>query len=178
MIGWSAARPPGFPGKRAEPILARRIEATGGAMSAGDPYDDLIMDHIRNARNYRVPGGATGKGNGLNPLCGDEMTVYVRIEGGMIRDAGFQCSCCGVSMASASIMTECVIGLSPAAARTLLAGVIAAVNAGAAGAGARPEVLAILDTVHRHPARARCAVLPWATLEASMENRLQTVIPH
>ena len=147
-------------------------------MSADDPYDDLIMDHIRNARNYRVPGGANGKGTGMNPLCGDELTVYVRIEHGVIRDAGFQCSCCGVSMVSASIMTECVIGLAPAEARTLLASIIAAVNAGGAPADARPEVLAILDTVHRHPARTRCAVLPWATLEASMENRLQTVIPH
>jgi len=147
-------------------------------MSADDPYDDLIMDHIRNARNYRVPGGANGRGNGLNPLCGDEMTVYVRIERGVIRDAGFQCSCCGVSMASASIMTECVIGLASPEAKSLLDAVIAALHAGAAPAGARPEVLAILDTVHKHPARARCAVLPWATLDASMQNRLQTVIPH
>ena len=147
-------------------------------MSADDPYDDLIMDHIRNARNYRVPGGANGKANGLNPLCGDDMTVYVRVEHDLIRDAGFQCSCCGVSMASASIMTECVIGLAPAKARTLLASVIAAVNAGAAPADARPEVLALLDTIHRHPSRTRCAVLPWATLDASLENRLQTVIPH
>ena len=147
-------------------------------MSADDPYDDLIMDHIRNARNYRVPDGANGKGAGMNPLCGDEMTVYLRIERGVIRDAGFQCSCCGVSMASASIMTECVIGRSPGDARTLLASVIAAVNAGAAPADERPEVLAILDTAHRHPARTRCAVLPWATLDASLENRLQTVIPH
>jgi nitrogen fixation NifU-like protein len=146
-------------------------------MSADDPYDDLIMDHIRNARNYRVPVGANGKGNGLNPLCGDDMTVYVRIERDVIRDAGFQCSCCGVSMASASIMTECVIGLVPVEARSLLDAVIAAVHAGVAPAGARPEVLAILDTVRKHPARMRCAVLPWATLDASMENRLQTVIP-
>jgi nitrogen fixation NifU-like protein len=147
-------------------------------MSANDPYDDLIMDHIRNARNYRVPDGANGKGNGLNPLCGDDVTVYVRIEQDVIRDAGFQCSCCGVSMASASIMTECIIGRSPAEARKLVAGVVAAVSAGAAPAGAGREVLAILDTAHRHPSRTRCAVLPWATLEASLENRLQTVIPH
>ena len=147
-------------------------------MASKSPYDDLVMDHIRNARNYRVPDAANGKGTGMNPLCGDDMTVYVRIEREVIRDAGFQCTCCGVSMASASIMTGCIIGLAPAEARTLLASVIAAVNAGAAPADARPEVLAILDTVHKHPARTRCAVLPWATLEASIENRLQTVIPH
>lgn len=147
-------------------------------MAADEPYDDLIMDHIRNARNYRVPGDATGKGNGLNPLCGDDMTVYVRIERGVIRDAAFQCSCCGVSMASASIMTEKIIGLPVPAAKALLEQVMAAVRAGTLPADAPPELLAILDTVHRHPARARCAVLPWATLDAAIENRLQTAIPH
>lgn len=147
-------------------------------MAADEPYDDLIMDHIRHARNYRVPENATGKGNGLNPLCGDEVTVYVRVARGVIREAAFQCSCCGVSMASASIMTERVTGLRPAAARTLLRSVIAAVQAGAAPEDAPPELAAIVHTVQLHPARARCALLPWATLEASLENRLQTVIPH
>jgi nitrogen fixation NifU-like protein len=106
------------------------------------------------------------------------MTVYVRIERGVIRDAAFQCSCCGVSMASASIMTECVIGLGPPAVKTLLRQVIAAIQGGPAPGDAPRELLAVLDTVQKHPARARCALLPWATLEASMENRLQTAIPH
>jgi nitrogen fixation NifU-like protein len=145
---------------------------------ADSPYDDLIMDHIRNARNYRVPGDATAKGNGLNPMCGDDMTVYVRVERGVIRDAAFQCSCCGVSMASASIMTERVIGLEIAEAKTLVAQVTAAVQGAAVLADAAPELAAILDTVQKHPARARCAVLAWATLAAAMENRLQTAIPH
>jgi nitrogen fixation NifU-like protein len=147
-------------------------------MSADAPYDDLIMDHIRNARNYRVPEDATGKGNGLNPLCGDDVTVYVRIERGVIRDAAYQCSCCGVSMASASIMTERVTGLAPAAAKALLDKVVAAVRAGVAPGDSPPELLALYDTVQKHPARARCALLPWVTLGAAMENRLQTVIPH
>jgi nitrogen fixation NifU-like protein len=147
-------------------------------MAADQPYDDIIMDHIRNARNYRVPADATGKGNGINPLCGDELTVYVRVEDGVIRDAAYQCSCCGVSMASASIMTEGVIGLEPAAAKALAAKVTAAVHAGAAPRDATPELAAVLDTVRQHPARARCATLPWATLEAAIENRLQTAFPH
>jgi nitrogen fixation protein NifU and related proteins len=147
-------------------------------MPAAQPYDDLIMDHIRNARNYRVPGNPTGKANGLNPMCGDDMTIYVRVERGVINDAAFQCSCCGVSMASASIMTEMVIGLQPAQAGALLESFIAAVRSGIAPEDASPGQLAILDTVRNYPSRARCAVLPWATLGASMENRLQTVIPH
>jgi len=145
-------------------------------MAADQPYDDIIMEHIRNARNYRVMADATGKGNGLNPLCGDDITVYLRIEEGAIRDAAFQCSCCGVSMASASIMTEGVIGLAPAAAKALAAQVAAAI-AGAAPHDASPGLAAILDTVRQHPARARCAALPWATLEAAIENRLQTAFP-
>jgi nitrogen fixation NifU-like protein len=146
-------------------------------MTAEQPYDDLIMDHIRNARNYRVPRHATGKANGLNPMCGDDMTIYVCVERGVIADAGFQCSCCGVSMASASIMTEMIIGMQPEQARTLLATFVAAVKAGSEPEHASPGQIAILDTVRNHPSRARCAVLPWATLEASMENRLQTVVP-
>jgi nitrogen fixation protein NifU and related proteins len=146
-------------------------------MAADQPYDDLIMDHIRNARNYRVPGHPTGKANGLNPLCGDDMTVYVRIEHGVIQEAAFQCSCCGVSMASASIMTEMVIGMRPVEAKALLDVFIAAAKAGIVPENASPGQLAILDTIQHHPGRARCAVLPWATLDASMENRLQTVIP-
>ena len=147
-------------------------------MTAEQPYDDLIMDHIRNARNYRVPENFTGKANGLNPMCGDDMTIYVRVEHGVIRDAGFQCSCCGVSMASASIMTEMVIGLQSAQANAMLERFMAAVRSGAWTEVASPGQLAILDTVRSFPSRARCAVLPWATLRASMENRLQTVIPH
>ena len=147
-------------------------------MTAEQPYDELIMDHIRNARNYRVPGAATGKANGLNPMCGDDMTLYVCIEEDVIGDAGFQCSCCGVSMASASIMTELIIGLRPAEARARIAAFIAAIRSGGEPGDATPGQLAILDTVRHHPSRARCAVLPWATLEASIENRLQTVIPH
>jgi nitrogen fixation protein NifU and related proteins len=157
------------------PVASKRLDPEN--MAADEPYDDLIMDHIRHARNYRVPDDATGKGNGLNPMCGDDMTVYVRIEHGVIRDAAFQCSCCGVSMASASIMTEKVIGLRVPAAKALLEQMIAAVHARTLPADAPPELLAILDTARRHPARARCAVLPWATLDASIENRLQTAFP-
>lgn len=146
-------------------------------MSAESPYDALIMDHIRNARNYRVPARATGKANGFNPLCGDDMTVYVLVEDGLIRDAAFQCSCCGVSMASASIMTEKVIGMPASEARALLAGFVAALHSGARWPDTDPGPLAIVETVRHHPARLRCAVLPWATLGSSFENRLQTVIP-
>ena len=71
-------------------------------------YNDVILDHIRNARNFRELGDANRKAQGLNPLCGDTFTVYARVEGDRVAEASFQCECCGISMASASIMTETV----------------------------------------------------------------------
>ena len=65
-------------------------------------YDDLIMDHIRNARGYGAPGSSTHQANGINPLCGDEMTVYATLDGERIEAVAYQSSCCGISMASAS----------------------------------------------------------------------------
>ena len=67
-------------------------------------YDELVMDHIKNARAYRVLEDATHQANGINPLCGDEMTVYLRISADRLDELAYQCSCCGVSMASASMM--------------------------------------------------------------------------
>jgi nitrogen fixation protein NifU and related proteins len=145
-------------------------------MSTEQPYDAIIMDHIRNARNYRVPENATGRANGLNPMCGDDLTVYVRIEQGVLRDVAFQCSCCGVSMASASIMTAMTTGLRTSEAAALLERWVAAIHAGGAPAGADPGQLAIVDTVRQHPARLRCAILPWRTLAGALENGPHTVI--
>src|SRR5687768_468690 len=73
-------------------------------------YDDVMLDHIRNARNYRVIEDADRSVRLFNPLCGDEVTVYLKLDEDVISDIGFQCSCCGISMASASIMTEQVKG--------------------------------------------------------------------
>ncbi|MEQ1883229.1 MAG: Fe-S cluster assembly sulfur transfer protein SufU, partial [Burkholderiales bacterium] len=82
-------------------------------------YNDVIMDHIRNARNFRTMEDASRKAQGVNPLCGDSFTVYLRTESDRIAEASFQCECCGISMASASIMTETVRGKSLGEARSL-----------------------------------------------------------
>ena len=137
------------------------------------PYDDLIMDHIKNARNYRVIDDASHQANGSNPLCGDELTVYLKIRHGGIEDVAFQCACCGISMASASIMTASVYGKSLADARSLLDTFVAALNDHADPAlhAADPVLRAMLETVQEFPARTRCATLPWSTLEAALDNR-------
>lgn len=139
-------------------------------MPGADLYDELIMDHIRHARNYRVLDPADLRRSGFNPLCGDDITVYLRIEQGRIGDIAFQCTCCGISMASASIMTEMMMGRDAAGARGLLRAFAAALEGRAGGAwrDATGEQRAILATVRKFPARARCAALPWTTLDDAL----------
>jgi nitrogen fixation NifU-like protein len=137
--------------------------------SATAAYDDVILDHIRNARNYRVP--AAGRPvTGSNPLCGDELTLHLDLDGGRITDIGFQCTCCGLSMASASVMTEFVKGMSAGEAARLLQQFMAILDAklDADGAGLSGGQQALLDAARRFPARARCVALPWVTLMTAM----------
>ena len=146
-------------------------------MADSKAYDDLIMDHIKNARNYRALADATHQANGTNPLCGDELAVFLTLDGERIADVSFQCACCGISMASASIMTDSVRGQSAADVRALLASLVAALTARAdpASREADPAQQALLKTVREFPARTRCAVLPWVTLEAALDNRRKPV---
>lgn len=141
-------------------------------------YDEVILDHIRNARNYRVPASASRQIRGSNPLCGDELALYLDIEGSHIADVGFQCTCCGLSMASSSVMTELVKGMNTNEAalmiREFTGNLIGTSQSGPAVPGAAEQ--ALLDAARRFPARAQCIALPWTTLmtalaEMGTENR-------
>lgn len=135
-------------------------------------YDDLIMDHIRNARNFRALDGANHKARGANPLCGDEIDVYLKVEHGRIADIAFQCACCGISMASASMLTESVMGMETGEARHLLRTFVELLNARASPDSQGGDSLrrALLATVQEFPARVGCAALPWTTLETALDN--------
>lgn len=140
-------------------------------------YDDLIMEHIRNARGYRVLADATHRARGRNPLCGDEMTVYVRLDGARVAAIAYQCSCCGIAMASASIMSE-LLHAQPLATVTasLHPWTDALVrHAEPPDAAVDPLRHALLKTVRTLPARTSCAALPWATLAAALADRSETV---
>lgn len=130
------------------------------------PYDDVILDHIKNARNYRVPESVGREIRGSNVLCGDELVLFLRMDGGCIVDIGFQCSCCGLSMASASVMTEIVKGKGMGEAAVLLreftGRLSGALQSDYATLGR--EQRALLNAAQRFPARARCVALPWTTL--------------
>ena len=136
-------------------------------------YDDLIMDHIKNARNYRVIQNADHSAAGENPLCGDELTVFVRLEGGdRVAEVSYQCACCGITMASASLMTEHVNGRSiddVLAMTRALRPVADSVGAADDDDAHDPVVRTVLEIVRLYPARQRCAALPWETLGAILD---------
>ena len=146
-------------------------------MAKASPYDDLIMDHIKTARNYRALDDANRRSHGSNPLCGDEIDVYLKVDCDRIEDAAYQCSCCGISMASASMMTERIKGRSATEAQSEARSLISLINAQEdASTGGGDEMLrALLATVQEFPARKRCAALPWITLEAALANRPEAV---
>lgn len=138
-------------------------------------YDDLLMDHIKNARNYRALDDASHKATGTNPLCGDELVLYLRLDRNRIEDVTYLCTCCGISMASASIMTEHVKGKHASEVKGLLRAFTAVIRKrmDPVSADFDPARRAILAAVRQFPARVRCAVLPWTTLEAALDNRVE-----
>ena len=146
-------------------------------MADAHGYDELVMDHIRNARAYRVLEDATHRANGINPLCGDEMTVYVRISADRLDELTYQCSCCGVSMASASMMSEYVRDQNVAQLGISVAAFSAALlkHAEAPPAADDPMRHALLKTVRDLPSRTPCATLPWAILAAALAGSTETV---
>ena len=133
-------------------------------------YDDVILDHIRNARNYEVLADADRSGEAVNPLCGDSFQVYVNLDGERIERVSFQCECCGIAMASASIMTDWLRGRSRREAIEIKRQFVAAVAARSVEAlpDAPPDHTAILQVVQTSPARDGCAMLAWTALEQAL----------
>ena len=129
-------------------------------------YRDVIVDHNRHPRNFRAL-NAGRKAEGFNPLCGDRLTVYVRVEGGAIEDAGFQGLGCAIATASASLMTESVKGKTVAEADALCQRVQRMVTAPVDAPVDDLGGLSALAGVRRFPIRAKCAMLAWHALHAA-----------
>ena len=129
-------------------------------------YRDVIVDHNRHPRNFRsIEAGR--KAEGFNPLCGDRLTVYVRVEDGAIVDAGFQGLGCAIATASASLMTESVKGKTVAEADALCQRVQRVVTAPVDAPVDDLGALSALAGVRRFPIRAKCAMLAWHALHAA-----------
>ena len=135
-------------------------------------YDRALMDHIRNPRHYRQLADATGRCEITNPLCGDSLVVCVRVEGETVMEAGFECSCCGISMGAASMMTEAVTGQTLTQVRADAQQAMACLG----GSGTEPGVegplwTGLLVAVDQQiPARRTCASLGWQGIVAALDG--------
>jgi nitrogen fixation protein NifU and related proteins len=143
-------------------------------MDLKDLYRDVIVDHNRHPRNFREIPDADRRAEGFNPLCGDKLTVYVKLDGGRIGDVSFNGSGCAISIASASLLTESVKGKTLAEAAGLFSQMhqlltrddveIDVASLGKLGA---------LSGVREFPARVKCASLCWHTLDAALHQQEQ-----
>lgn len=138
----------------------------------GELYQALILDHSRAPRNCRVMEGSDGRAEGYNPLCGDQITVWVKREGDRISDVSFQGEGCAISRASASLMTAAVRGRTVAEAERLFSGFHALIT-GAAPPAPPAELgkLAALGGVAEFPIRVKCASLSWHALRAALQQQ-------
>ena len=136
-------------------------------------YQEVILDHNRSPRNYRVMANANRKAEGYNPLCGDHVTVYLNLEDGRIKDISFQGSGCAISKASASMMTAELKGKTEAEAKELFVNVHKMLTGESKGNGRQDGAvgkLAILSGVCKFPARVKCASLAWHTVNSALKG--------
>jgi nitrogen fixation NifU-like protein len=135
-----------------------------------DLYQEVILDHNRRPRNFRVLEHATHQAEGYNPLCGDRLTLFLELDGNRISDIGFQGSGCAISKASASLMTDCLKGCEVAAARALFDRFHRMVTTPPDVAVEDMGKLSVLAGVREFPTRVKCASLAWHTLKAALER--------
>jgi nitrogen fixation NifU-like protein len=134
-------------------------------------YQDLILDHNRKPRNFRAMENANRRAEGNNPLCGDRLTVWLRLDGDNIEDISFEGSGCAISRASASLMTTSVKGKTRAQAEALFQSFHRLVT----GSPAPPDPdvlgkLAAFKGVSEYPIRVKCASLSWHALKAALDQ--------
>ena len=137
-----------------------------------DLYQEVILDHNRQPRNFHKLEDASRSLEGYNPLCGDRYTLYVKLEDGRIADIGFQGSGCAISRASTSMMTETVKGKSKETAEKVF-NAFRRMLTREPGSDFDPDDvgdLEILSGVSEFPVRIKCATLPWHTLHAALEG--------
>jgi nitrogen fixation protein NifU and related proteins len=137
-----------------------------------DLYQEVILDHNKRPRNFGPMANPTAQARGHNPLCGDRVTVYVRIEDERIADVSFEGSGCAISRASASLMTDSVKGGTVADADALFQAFQALMTAGPASTPDTGDIgkLEVLAGVRDYPSRIKCATLAWHALQAAMHG--------
>jgi nitrogen fixation NifU-like protein len=142
-----------------------------------DLYQEVVLDHGKRPRNFREVEGATARAEGYNPLCGDQLTVTMRMDGDVIRDVGFVGQGCAISRASASLMTGAVKDMTREQAEHLFEQVHKLVTEGPDAVEDSEALgkLAVLSGVSEFPTRVKCASLAWHALRAALAGQSSSV---
>ncbi len=143
-----------------------------------DLYRELILDHAKSPRNFGKVENCTHAAEGVNPLCGDKLKLYLRVSDDGIDDLSFEGSGCAISIASASLMTDAVRGLSKTRALEHFEAVRSRLT-GSAGVGDDATLdlgkLRALEGVRDFPTRVKCATLAWHALDSALRGRTTPV---
>lgn len=140
-------------------------------------YQQVILEHSRSPRNFKELDGASHSAEGYNPLCGDQITVFVELDGDRIVDIAFRGSGCAISKASASLMTAALKGMTLAEAEELFDQFRGMVTSGRDSDIDEDALgkLAVLSGVREFPVRVKCATLAWHTLKAALKEKDEPV---
>lgn len=138
--------------------------------SVGQLYQDLILEHNRTPRNFRPMEGASGHAEGRNPLCGDQLSVWVKLDGDRLADVSFHGSGCAISKSSASLMTAALKGRTRREAERMFERFQALVTGALPADAARDDLgkLAAFAGIAAFPVRVKCATLAWHALRAAL----------
>lgn len=135
-----------------------------------DLYQEVILDHNRRPRNFGVLEGANRTAEGLNPLCGDSMRVYLHLNDGLIQDIRYEAEGCAISKASASLMTERVKGKNADEAEAIFQEVHKMLTGDPDADAEALGKLAVLEGVRQFPVRIKCASLGWHALRSALRS--------
>ncbi|MEZ5591527.1 MAG: SUF system NifU family Fe-S cluster assembly protein [Gammaproteobacteria bacterium] len=138
-------------------------------------YQEVILDHNKRPRNFRVLNPASHEAKGHNPLCGDRITVYLTVVDDIIQDIAFQGQGCAISTASASLMTEALKGKTIAEAERLFEHFHEMVTTDQEPPSGMGK-LAVLQGVRDYPSRVKCATLSWHAVQAALNRQTDPVI--
>ena len=138
-----------------------------------DLYQEVILDHCRHPRNFREMGNPSCSALGHNPLCGDQLKLYLLTDGEVLKEISFVGSGCCISKASASLLTEALKGKTKTEVKGLFHKVHEMVTTGKSTDGMGK--LAVFAGVHKFPARVKCAILPWHAVLAAIEGKAEPV---
>jgi nitrogen fixation protein NifU and related proteins len=135
-------------------------------------YQSMILDHNKRPRNFCKPKCVNRTAEGINPLCGDQLTVYLNVEDGVVKDVGFRGTGCAISTASASLMTQAIKGMKIEEAEHIFKGFREMVTSGPQSKLVDKELgkLTVFSGVREFPMRVKCATLAWHAMSEALHD--------